>query len=281
MQMISGSVQSAVKLQELNTKWQQKKESGNVLSKKAFKELTPEERMRNDFQEQVAKSREASKKSDIYNKIAAGGTLSPEEEKYLQQYDPEELQKYKQTKVEKKAYEEKLKHCKTKEDVQRLKTETMGRYAATIKEVANNPYIPLSEKLKKAREILSKASNMVEAEQEFVKTTEYKKMPREADLAKQRAMEQAENNDKEQALLENASSDVDKDVKQDEVTESAITQNDNEYNMKEDINVEDILKDIEDTYERLQKNEEFDAFVENDVVHKSNKEVRHKVNISI
>lgn len=281
MQMISGSVQSAVKLQELNIKWQQKKESGNVLSKKMFKELTPEERMRKDFQEQVAQNREASKKTDIYNKIAAGGTLSPEEEKYLEQYDPEELQKYKQTKAEKKAYEEKLKHCKTKEDVQRLKTETMGHYATTIKEVANNPYIPLSEKLKKAREILSKASNMVEAEQKFIKTAEYKEMPTEADIAKERAIEQAEKKDKELAMLENSTDKVDIDEKTHERAEDVIAQSDDENNYQEDNNIKDILKDIENTYEHLQKNEEFNAFMENDVMHKFNKEVRHKVNISI
>lgn len=45
--MITGTIQNAVKLNMLATKWEQKKESGNVLSKKELNERanwTPEQR---------------------------------------------------------------------------------------------------------------------------------------------------------------------------------------------------------------------------------------------
>ena len=111
MQMISGTVKNAVQLQVLNNKWQQKKDSGKLTKEErnARDNWTQEDYLIQDIKEQAEHNRQAEHDLKIDNKIMAGGTLTPDEEKYLEQNDPEALKKYKEIKAEKKNYEEKLK----------------------------------------------------------------------------------------------------------------------------------------------------------------------------
>jgi hypothetical protein len=192
MILISGTISNAVQLQTLNNKWQQKKESGDVLSKEERNERanwTQEDWLKHDLEEQAAQNRESSKKTELDNKILAGGSLTPEEEKYLEQNDPAKLQKYKEIQAEKKAYEEKLKRCKTKDEVQRLKTQTMGEYLASMKKTENDPYIPKSAKLAKAQELLAKTRNAQKVEMKFMQSLEYQKLPTEEEKAEERSKE--------------------------------------------------------------------------------------------
>lgn len=201
--IISGTISNTVKLQMQNSKWQAKKDSGNVLSKEERNERanwTQADWLKNDFQEQLAQNKEASKNTDIRNKIMYGGVLTPEEEKYLEQNDPSMLQKYKQVRQEKKAYEEKLKKCKTKDEVQKLKTETLGGYLSSLKKVENNPNIPLSEKLAQAQETLAKTRSIQKVEIKFMQSAAYANLPTEAEEEKERSDETKVEN--EQALVE-------------------------------------------------------------------------------
>jgi hypothetical protein len=252
--IIAGTVASTVKLLTLNSKWQAKKDSGEVLSKEERNERanwTENDWLKHNFQEQIEQNREASKNSDIRNKIMYGGTITPEEEKYLEQNDPSMLQKYKQIKEEKKAYEEKLKNCKTKDDVQKLKTLTLGEYAASLKKVENDPCIPLSEKLAKAQETLAKTRSLQKVELKFMKTAEYANLPTEAEEAEERSEERSVQN--ERIIVK-----IDDSIK--ENTETA----DNEGEETEILNQEDngeikteddkFLQDIENTFQRIQLN---------------------------
>ena len=110
--MISGTIKNSVKLDMLTKKWEQKKSSGEPLSKRELNERanwTPEQRMLNNYQEELERGRENNKRAEIANKISSGQKLTPEEEKYMATYDPQGLADYKQTQNERKAYEEKLK----------------------------------------------------------------------------------------------------------------------------------------------------------------------------
>lgn len=191
MQMISGTVKNAVQLQVLNNKWQQKKDSGKLTKEErnARDNWTQEDYLIQDIKEQAEHNRQAEHDLKIDNKIMAGGTLTPDEEKYLEQNDPEALKKYKEIKAEKKNYEEKLKKCKTKDEVERVKLNTMGEYAASLKKVINDPLIPKSEKLAKAQETLAKTNNVQEVHLRFVGSPEYEELPTEGEEAEERAQE--------------------------------------------------------------------------------------------
>lgn len=188
--MKTGTIHNTVKLNMLTQEWNQKKDSGNVLSKRERNERanwSAEQRQLNDFKEQLEREKEGTKRNEIANKISSGQKLTPEEEQYLASYDPQGLADYKQTQNERKAYEEKLKNCKTKDDVQKLKTTTLGNHLTTLKKIINNPVIPLSEKLKKAQQILGKTKNIQAAEEEFIESGEYEELPTEMELREEEA----------------------------------------------------------------------------------------------
>ena len=191
MQMISGTVKNAVQLQALNGKWQQKKESGKLTKEErnARENWTQEDYIIQDIKDQAEQNRKVEHDTKIDNKIMAGGTLTPDEEKYLEQNNPEALKKYKEIKAEKKSYEEKLRKCKTKDEVERVKMNTMGEYAASLKKVVNDPLIPKSEKLAKAQEMLAKTNNVQDVHISFVNSPEYEELPTEGEEAVERSEE--------------------------------------------------------------------------------------------
>lgn len=191
MQMISGTVKNAVQLQVLNNKWQQKKDSGKLTKdeRNARENWTREDYLIQDIKEQAEQNRKAEHDTRIDNKIMAGGTLTPDEEKYLEQNNPEALKKYKEIKAEKKLYEDKLKKCRTKDEVERLKLNTMGEYASALKKVVNDPLIPKSEKLAKAQEMLAKTNNVQNVHVSFVNSSEYEELPAEGEEAVERTEE--------------------------------------------------------------------------------------------
>lgn len=180
--IISGTIHSAGKLMELENKWQQKKSSGKIFQK----EMTPEERQLKQYQEDLKKMRESSRLSDVTAKLKSGQELSYEEIEYLQKNNPELYREYQEIKSEKEAYKRQLKECKTKEDVEKLKINKMNGYVASLKAVVNNPNIPKSAKRAYAEKMLMKVSAIQDAHMDFVKSTEYKNLPTDEELAEEK-----------------------------------------------------------------------------------------------
>jgi len=63
--MISGTIKNSVKLDMLTKKWEQKKNSGDVMSKNELNERanwTPEQRMLNNYQEELERKLQKLKK---------------------------------------------------------------------------------------------------------------------------------------------------------------------------------------------------------------------------
>ena len=154
-----------------------------------------------DFQDQLEHNREAEKRQKIDNKIMSGGSLSPEEISYLEKNDPAALKKYRETKEEKEAYKEKLRQCKTKEEVDRVKLQKLGELESSLSSVVNDPTIPKSAKLAKAQEILAKTNNIEAAHLEFVKSADYQSMPtddekKEQDVADNEISDEITDSDK-------------------------------------------------------------------------------------
>lgn len=188
MQMISGTIKSAVKLDALMGKWEEKKANKDWRKDSS---LTGEEKMICQFQEDLANMREGNKTEEIASKVYSGQRLSTEELEYLQRECPELYKDYMEIRNEREGYERKLKNCKTKEEVDRVKTNQMSQYAATAKKTFNNPNIPLGEKYRIARKLLAKITGVVEAEAEFKATKQYKDLESEHEI-RRREHEQAE-----------------------------------------------------------------------------------------
>ena len=289
MMLFSGTVQNAVKLDMLNNKWEQKKNTGNALSKEELNKRenwTPEQRQLNEYQEQLKKQKEGNKRTEIYNKISSGQKLSAEEEQYLASFDPKSLSEYRQTQAQRKAYEEKLKNCKTKDDVQRLKQTSLGVEFSALKKVLNDPYIPLSEKLKKAQQALGKTRNFQEAEAEFIESGAYDKLPTEAEQAIERAKESNAQNEINNAMVEDASErkeelvEENSNVSDDSLDVKEASQKLTEVKSKEASN-EDTEKEIEEIYNRLVLRKQLEDDSDKPIVTEQEKKVGKKFNLTV
>lgn len=198
--MITGTIRNAVRLQTLENKWQQKK--NNINADKQQKEMTKEERLMANFQEQVDKERESNSHADIYNKLKSGGKLTSQEISYLEEHDPEALRKYREDQAEKAAYERELKNCRTKDDVERVKMNKLGNFTARAKKITNDPYIPADKKVELMNQMNNKLCLVRDAHQKFVKSKQYQDMPSDSELLEERTDEALENMDEMQAMAQ-------------------------------------------------------------------------------
>lgn len=242
VQMIAGTIKNAVKQDMLIKNWEQKKNSGNILTKQERNEranMSSEQRMLEQFKEQMAQNREQSKNTDIANKIMNGDDLTPEEEQYLAQNNPGQLSNYRRAKAERKAYEEKLQKCKTKDEVQRLKSNTMNAYLAELKAA------PGQAKSAKAMEILGKVRNVEKAERHFIESGGYAKLPTEADEAIDRAEERSKENEENLEIIKESAEADDAEEKQEAVSE--------ENDDKKTVVSEDIDAEIADSFDEKKK----------------------------
>lgn len=193
--MISGTIYNAGKMLELTRQWEQKKNSGNIV-KRQEKELTPEERQLQNYQEDLERMREGNEYSAIYAKIQSGQDLSPAEEDKLRARDPKMYMEYKADKMEQEAYVKRLKNCRTKEEAQKLHVNRMNGKLSELKSIVNNPNIPKSEKIKEAQRILGDTNKTVQAFQEFAKSAEFKELPTEEEIMKAKQAEAEYNEEK-------------------------------------------------------------------------------------
>ena len=205
--MITGTISNAVRQDFLSKKFEAKKKSGNILSKQEKNSnvnRTPEQSMIERFREEMKQNKENSKINGIANKVTNGEDLTPEEEQYLAAKNPGLFNSYKQAKLEQKAYEEKLKNCKTKDEVQRLKTNTVNGYLAEMsaaKGTGSKGAIVAT-----AKKVLAKLRNIEKVELEFIESGAYSSLPTEADEQIEETRENVEENER---LLEEISEAVD------------------------------------------------------------------------
>lgn len=184
MLMIAGTIRQNVQMATMNTLIEEKKAKGFV---KKQEDMTPEQRMLEQFKEQAAQNKEAEYTSGIANKVMSGEKLSMDEIEYLQKKNPELLKKYREMQEEMKAYESQLRNCKTKEEVERVRVNKINGYLAQAKSVSNNPVIPKGEKMAMLQEIMARLTNIEKVHMKFVKSVEYKELPKEQEIAKERA----------------------------------------------------------------------------------------------
>ncbi len=201
MLMISGSIHQSVKMATMNALIEEKKNKGFVEKQR---QLSPEERMLEQFKEQAAQEKEAEYTNGIANKVMSGKTLSSEEIEYLQQKNPELLKKYREMQEEKKSYERQLRRCKTKEEVERVRVNKINGYLAQAKSISHNAVIPKGEKKAMLEEIMARLTNIEKVHAKFVKSEQYRKMPREQEIAKERAELSSERSEAVTELLKEA-----------------------------------------------------------------------------
>ena len=185
------SIGMYTKNMEMQMKWKQKKANNGFTADGSTKLSDPTARQAEEIREAQADG--SSKLSaQIRTKLAAGKKLTREEMDYLQKNDPQTYQKARAIEEEQKSYEEELKRCRTKEDVQRVKMNHTAASLSTVNNVKNNPAIPEGAKLGIMWQELMKTRALEETMGEFVKSGRYAQLPTEAEKAEaEKALKEA------------------------------------------------------------------------------------------
>lgn len=176
------SIGKYTKNMEMQMKWKQRKANNDFT---ADGSTTLSDSIARQAEEIRKSQADGSSKlsAQIRTKLAAGKKLTQEEMDYLQKNDPQTYQKAKAIEEEQKCYEEELKRCRTKEDVQRVKMNHTVASLSTVNNVKNNPAIPEGAKLGIMWQELMKTKALEETMGEFVKSGRYAQLPTEAEKA--------------------------------------------------------------------------------------------------
>ena len=176
------SIGTYTKNMEMQMKWKRKKANSDFTADGSTKISDSIARQAEEIRKSQADG--SSKLSaQIRTKLATGKKLTQEEMDYLQKHDPQTYQKAKSIEEEQKSYEEELKRCRTKEDVQRVKMNHTAASLSTVNNVKNNPAIPEGAKLGIMWQELMKSRALEETLGEFVKSGRYAQLPTEAEKA--------------------------------------------------------------------------------------------------
>lgn len=173
------SVKSYVKNLEMQQKWQKKKDENDFTPQSQIDRWIEEQRKQAEGIPGSAVKNQEKYMQSIRNKIAGGQTLTLEEEIYLRDHDPVTYQQLKEAENEEKSYERELKHCKTKEEVDRVKMAHVSSSLAAVNDVKNNPDIPKAQKLAILSVEQRKMDAIAEITAKFVKSGAYADLPTE------------------------------------------------------------------------------------------------------
>ncbi|MCM1524653.1 MAG: hypothetical protein NC120_09380 [Ruminococcus sp.] len=121
---------------------------------------------------------------NIVNKYSAGNKLTHTEIAYLRDKDPVMYQKAKMAQAEQNNYEKNLKKCKTKDDVRRLKLHHISSSLSAVNAVKNDPRISAEKKAEFISEERRKCDAIEKITVKFAQTSEYSKLPTDAEKRK-------------------------------------------------------------------------------------------------
>lgn len=172
-----------MKNMEMQMKWQKKKTTGDFTADGSTKMDDPVRQQA----EEIRKSRaDGSSKlsAQIDLKLNSGQKLTAEEMDYLQKTDPQKYQRLKAMEAEQKNYEQELKRCKTKEEVQRVRMAHTATSLNAVNEIKNNPVIPEEKKFELIMHEHHKHMALETSSKEFVESGKYAKLPTEAEKMK-------------------------------------------------------------------------------------------------
>ena len=169
---MTGTLYNSMKSAELEMKWQMKKKDPNY-----WDSLDERSKQIINLQENAASVRKSNAMSSISAKMESGAELTDEELAYLRENNPQMYQEAMKIKMERQAYEKELEKCRTKEDVERVKTNKMNQMLSYAKAVSSNPNIPEGAKLGELKKIMSHTMALCNEHLKFIKTPRYAKLP--------------------------------------------------------------------------------------------------------
>jgi len=167
----AGTLHNYTKAMSMQLRWKLKERSGNVSAHP-------------DSLESVQPAVGADDKlKEVMEKVYAGRKLSREEKAYLKEKSPELYAQIEAAEREDKAYEAELKRCRTKEEVQRVKTSHMGAALTRVHDTMHNSAIPKEKKLEILTVEKYRSGRLEARTRKFVRSAEYHQLPTDIEKA--------------------------------------------------------------------------------------------------
>ena len=177
-----GNLNSYIKNLKLQSQWTLKQQTGQYDAKgKSLEDWldgSPRQTRETAYGERGDKTLKK-----IHQKLEAGGRLTQKEREYLQKHDPESYRELVNQEREQRAYEQELRRCRTREEVEQLRMTRINTSLARVRAVENNPHIPLSKKLEIAMAEKQRVDRVTESTRRFVASGEYAELPTRAEEA--------------------------------------------------------------------------------------------------
>lgn len=189
--MMVTSLTSYTKSMAMKMKWQKKQAEGDYSPDRLTSAENTSDK-RTDEIRYPKSDRSSRMEADIELKLNSGKKLTAEEMQYLKEHNPETYQKAKNIERERESYEKELASCKTKEEVEMVKASHAAAAVDQVNSIKNNPNISGGKKLELIKAEYFKAAARDDAMHLFTQSSDYKKLPSEAERQKaEKDMEEA------------------------------------------------------------------------------------------
>lgn len=172
--LYSGTLQNNVKNTELKMKFEQSKQTSVEHEQKSEHQIKVDQ-----FQSEVEKFQDDNKLSGIDSRLKLGGELTDKELEYLKEKNPELYKKALAIKEERKQYKKSLQNARTKEEVERIKSNKMQTFLSEASSVKNNPNISSEKKEEFLEQLNRRMAGISKEHATFKASMEYQKLPDE------------------------------------------------------------------------------------------------------
>lgn len=172
--LYSGTLQNNVKNTELKMKFEQRKQNSLENSSKSEHQMKVDQ-----FESELEKFQDDNKLSGIDSKLKLGGELTDKELEYLREKNPELYKKALAIKEERKQYKKSLQNARTKEEVERIKSNKMQTFLSEASYVKNNPNISSEKKEEVLEQLNRRMAGISKEHAKFKASMEYQKLPEE------------------------------------------------------------------------------------------------------
>lgn len=172
--LYSGTLQNNVKNTELKMKFEQRKQNSLESSSKSEHQMKVDQ-----FESELEKFQDDNKLSGIDSKLKLGGELTDKELEYLREKNPELYKKALAIKEERKQYKKSLQNARTKEEVERIKSNKMQTFLSEASSVKNNPNISSEKKEEVLEQLNRRMAGISKEHAKFKASMEYQKLPEE------------------------------------------------------------------------------------------------------
>ncbi|SFQ46789.1 hypothetical protein SAMN02910358_02291 [Lachnospiraceae bacterium XBB1006] len=159
--------------------WNQRNENAMLTQKEA---TSPADEELQTYKEGIRRQREGNIYNSVYHKMMGGQRLSLSEEDTLRQRDLKVYMEYKADVEEEKAYEERLRQCKSKEEAQKMHMNKVHSNLNALRKIINDPCISKEKKVKEVQRIQGATSVSIRSFHEFADGDVYGKLPEEQEI---------------------------------------------------------------------------------------------------